>query len=106
MPQNDFDRFLSPEVDPADKWRLLEPHWPAVRNTGYAQVVRRAARVLYDIDDISGQTIPALSEAFNARIKPGYYKSLLCDTAGIESCQVTPSWSPGSPPSSCRISAS
>ena len=30
MPGEALDRFLTPGVDPIDKWKLIEPHWNAV----------------------------------------------------------------------------
>src|SRR5512141_2505483 len=40
MPWEDHQRFLSDSVDPAAKWAILEPWWPAVKNTGYGRAVR------------------------------------------------------------------
>ena len=35
MPENSLGRLLSRTTDPLEKWRLVAPWWPAVRNTGY-----------------------------------------------------------------------
>jgi len=39
MSNESFEKFFSPEIDPIDKWALLEPYWPAIKNTGYGPVV-------------------------------------------------------------------
>ncbi len=35
MPKKAYDRFFAKETDPVEKWRQIEPYWPAVKNTGY-----------------------------------------------------------------------
>jgi len=32
MPRTVKDKFFSPKVDPLDKWKLLEPYWPAIKH--------------------------------------------------------------------------
>jgi uncharacterized protein len=88
MPQEAYDRFFSPEIDPIAKWRLLEPYWPAVKNTGYGQAVRIAAQQLYDVEDISGETVKKVQAGYEKTRRPGFYKHVLCDLGRIESCQV------------------
>ncbi len=53
MPREAYDAFFSRKTPVADKWRLLEPYWPAVKNTGYGQAVRIAMQQLYNVDDLS-----------------------------------------------------
>jgi predicted TIM-barrel fold metal-dependent hydrolase len=88
MPPADMNRFLSPKVEPAAKWKLIAPYWPAVKNTGYAQAVRIACRELYGIDDLSAATVPRIQAGYEKTRRPGFYRRILCDQAGIESCQV------------------
>ena len=88
MPQSDLDRLISREVDPAAKWPLLAPHWPAAKNTGYARAVRIAMKELYDIEDLNEQTVARLQAGYEALRKPGFYQKILVEMAGIESCQV------------------
>lgn len=88
MPQEEFDRFQSKDVDPLEKWKILEPYWPSVRNTGYGQTVEIAMRALYDVDGLSKETVPRICEQYHKRIRPGFYREILQETAGIESCQV------------------
>jgi len=88
MPRQAYDRLFSPDVDPGDKWQLVEPYWPAVKNTGYAIAARLAARTLYDVDDISAATVARLQQGYDRLRQPGFYERVLKEHAGIESCQV------------------
>lgn len=88
MPGDAYDNFFSAKVDPSDKWRILEPYWPAVKNTGYGRAVRIAMQELYDVDDLSAATVKKVQAGYEATRKPGFYKRILCEHANIESCQV------------------
>lgn len=88
MPKADVDRFFSPRMDPAGKWRLLAPHWPAVKNTGYAQAVRISIRELYGVDKLSEANVGKVQSGYERMRRPGFYKHILQERAGIESCQV------------------
>ncbi|HEY5910810.1 MAG TPA: amidohydrolase family protein [Verrucomicrobiae bacterium] len=88
MPRKDLDAFLSPGLDPGAKWRLLAPHWPAVKNTGYAQAVRIAVHELYGVEDLSGATVEKVQSGYEQTRRPGFYGRILRDRAKIESCQV------------------
>jgi hypothetical protein len=85
---NGPDRLFTTELSPQDKWRQLEPYWPAVRNTGYGLALRESVKRLYDIDTISAETIPQIQERYEATRVPGFYQRILCDVSQIESCQV------------------
>jgi hypothetical protein len=88
MPRGELDRFLSAEVEPADKWRILEPYWPAARNTGYAQAVRIAIRELYGVEELNAATVGEVQAGYERLRRPGFYRQVLVDRARIESCQV------------------
>ncbi len=88
MPPKDHRRFLSPNVDPIEKWRLLAPWWPAVKNTGYGQAVAIAIRELYGVDELSDKSIPKVQQKYEELRKPGFYRKVLTEVARIHSCQV------------------
>jgi len=88
MPKEAYDRFFSPKIDPADKWRVLEPYWPAVKNTGYGQAVRIAVRQLYEVDDLSAGMVKKVQEGYERTRRAGFYRRILCEQGRIESCQV------------------
>ncbi len=88
MPKADVEQFLSPKVDPAAKWDLIAPYWPAVRNTGYAQAIRIAVSELYGVDDLSAATVAKVQAGYDKVRRPGFYQRILQGLGGIESCQV------------------
>jgi hypothetical protein len=88
MPQDEYDRFFSPDVAPVDKWKILKPYWPAVRNTGYGMAVEIAMQQLYDVPELSGETIAKVVSGYEKVCRKGFYKEILCEKSGIESCQV------------------
>ncbi|MHC4069241.1 MAG: amidohydrolase family protein [Planctomycetota bacterium] len=88
MPDEVKDKFLSTEVGPLDKWKLLEPYWPAIKNTGYGQAVRIAVKELYGVEEVSSKTVRQIQAGYEKVRRPGFYKRILCDLGKIESCQV------------------
>lgn len=88
MSGEEMDRFLSREVDPLDKWRILEPHWPAVKNTGYGQASRIAIRELYGVEVLSRETVAEVQRGYETLRRKGLYEVVLRDAGKIESCQV------------------
>jgi len=88
MTQAELDQFLSPKIEPPAKWRLLAPYWPAVKNTGYAQAVRIAIRELCGVEELSAATVEKVQAGYEQTRRPGFYRRILQDQAGIESCQV------------------
>ncbi len=88
MPNEEFQKFLSPDVDPIRKWDILEPYWPNVRYTGYGQAVEIAIQELYGVEGLSRENIPHVQAEYERLIRPGFYSEVLQNVAGIESCQV------------------
>jgi len=88
MTAKDVEKFLGKNADPLEKWKLLEPWWPAVKHTGYGQTAAITIKELYGIDELNNDTIPKLQTAFESLLKPGIYDYVLKEKAGIESCQV------------------
>ncbi len=88
MTQKDYDLFFSPGVSPMDKWKILKPWWPFIKQTGYAWAVRISMKELYDIDDLSEETVDKLQQGYENMVHPGFYTEILKTKANIESCQV------------------
>jgi hypothetical protein len=88
-------RFLAPETAADEKWRLVAPYWPSIRFTGYARAVQRGAHDLYEIEELSSQTHAALTEAMRKANRPGLYRRILHEQAGIDLCLVHPLDGPG-----------
>ncbi len=47
-----------------EKWKILEPYWNAARNTGYGRSLDIAAKGIYNIDGVYGDTIEELNKRF------------------------------------------
>ncbi len=88
MPKDVHGKFYSMGLSPVQKWRLLEPHWPAVKNTGYGRAARISLQQLYGVDDLSAATVDKVQSGYEKMRRPGFYRRILCDVAKIESCQV------------------
>jgi predicted TIM-barrel fold metal-dependent hydrolase len=88
MTPDEMGRLCGPDVPLADKWAALEPHWHAVRRTGYGQAVRIAAKRLYGVEDVSASTFEAMAEGYRDLVAPGFYERVLREVAGVDSCQV------------------
>jgi len=82
------DRFFSPRMDPVDKWGLIAPYWPYVKNTGYGQAVTITIRELYGVEELSSATVRKVQDGYEKIRKPGFYRHILNGLAKIESCQV------------------
>jgi hypothetical protein len=88
MPRAEHDRFFSSDVAPLDKWRILAPYWPAVRNTGYGMAVEIAMQQLYGVRELAKDTIGKVVSGYEKVRREGFYKEVLSERSGIESCQV------------------
>ena len=88
MPIDSYNRFFAKGPSPHEKWDLLAPFWPAVKNTGYGRAVRIAVRYLYGVDNLSADTVEKVQAGYESTRKPGFYQHILRDLGKIESCQV------------------
>jgi predicted TIM-barrel fold metal-dependent hydrolase len=88
MPVEEYRQFFSPNVDPADKWRLVEPYWRRSRHTGYLQAVEESLWALFGIERLDSTAFGHVTEAMRGMVAPGFYRRILHDAAGVEVCQV------------------
>lgn len=88
MPGDVLGKFYAKGPSPAEKWKMLEPYWPSVKNTGYGQAARISMRQLYGVDDLSAATVEQIQAGYEQLRQPGFYQRILCDMGKIESCQV------------------
>jgi len=88
MPRKEYNKFFSRNVSPSDKWKILAPYWPAVRNTGYGIAVETAMQQLYNVTELSKDTVKKVAAGYEKVRRKGFYKEILCQRSGIESCQV------------------
>ncbi len=88
MPEETYDAFFSVNTAPEEKWKLLAPYWPRVRETGYGQAVRIALERLYEVRELSAETVGKVQAGYERIVRPGFYRKVLQELGNIESCQV------------------
>ncbi len=88
MSKADYTRFFEYGPSPLEKWKILEPWWIYIRNTGYGKAVEITFRELYGIQELSAETINDVQRGYEKMVIPGFYKHILKDKANILSCQV------------------
>ncbi len=81
-------RLFSYDVEPCEKWKMIEPYYRSAYHTGYLQSVRESVRALYGEDDLTARNVDAISERIRARIKPGFYGPILREAANLEHAQI------------------
>jgi predicted TIM-barrel fold metal-dependent hydrolase len=74
---------LREDMSLEERWQAIEPYWAAIRNTAYAHWTLIAARDLFGVEDLNRDTYMQLSEAIAASRKPGWYRRVLREKAGI-----------------------
>ena len=80
--------LFSKEVDPIDKWNILQGYWPYLKNTASGLVFRNTIRVLYGIDEISAETVKEIQDRYEQTRKTGFYRHIIQDLANIRHCHV------------------
>jgi uncharacterized protein len=76
--------FADTAASLADKWNLIAPYWENTRNTTYNRVLVRAFRDLYGIEQVNESTFEELSAKIQQANRPGWYREVLHDRAGID----------------------
>lgn len=82
------DRLFSKQLDPTDKWVILKDYWQYLKNTASGLVFRNTIKKLYNIDEISDETIVNLQSRYEQTRKKGFYKHIINDLANIKYCHV------------------
>ncbi len=83
LPEEALLKVQDPAVPLDERWRLIEPHWAAVRYTGYGRALLLAARDLFGIEDINRDTYRELSAKLAASNHEGWYDYVLKQRANI-----------------------
>ncbi len=84
MPSQDLEKLRDPSVPMQERWELVSPWWPFARTTGFGQSVRLAARDIYGVSEINDSTWAELNKRIMASHKPGHYRRVLHEMAGID----------------------
>ena len=88
MPVADWQRCTRADAPLDEKWKLLEPHYRAARNTAYIRAVDIAIRDLYGIETLGGDSVGTLTQRMRERNQPGVLSWILRERSGIEVAQI------------------
>lgn len=91
MPQTAIDRFFSQWLSPEEKWCLLAPYWPRISHTGYGKAVLLCVQQLFGENDIGAHNVTNISAKMRSAAQKGFYRQVLQEKGGIESCHVNSS---------------
>lgn len=84
MPIPVLEEVRNPQLPLEQRWRQFAPYWQAARNTAYCRALLIAARDLHGVEDINADTWRELSDKIAASRRPGWYRHVLREKAGIE----------------------
>ena len=84
MPNSVWDDIRGTETPLDKKWKLLEPYWEESRHTGYGWAVDITVRNYYGLDGLSSRTYAELDKRMRAERRPGIYRRMLQEAAGID----------------------
>ena len=76
--------FSEPEASLEEKWELMAPYWENTRHTTYSQTLIRAFGDLYGVQDVNESTYKELSRKIQQANRPGFYREVLHERAGID----------------------
>ncbi|MBI9035418.1 MAG: amidohydrolase family protein [Bacteroidales bacterium] len=93
MSQKVIKLISSPETNPIEKWKIIQPYWDRIKYTGHGQVIQHTIKELYNISELTAEYIPELQEKYISYRKKGFYKETL-KRVNIRCCIVNP---PGRP---------
>ncbi|MBI5091806.1 MAG: amidohydrolase family protein [Candidatus Hydrogenedentes bacterium] len=86
MPRESLEAMRKPDsgLSLEERWAILEPYWPFARTTGYGRAMLEYIADLYGVVDINRDTYLDLCQRIKAAHKPGWYRHVLKEKAGID----------------------
>lgn len=90
MPAAEMTRVQNdPNLSPRERFALIAPWYRKAWNTGYCEAVRIAIQDLYGVEDLTENSVEALTEAMRRAIRPGFTRQVF-DRAGIDLAMNNP----------------
>ncbi|MCE5239424.1 amidohydrolase [bacterium] len=86
MSRADYDRTQDHAVALRERWELVKPFWERIRFTGYARPILHALQRFYEADDLTDDTVEAVSERMAANNTPGLYERVMREACRIRLC--------------------
>ncbi len=82
-PEATAAEIVDPQGDIAERWALLDPYWPKIRNGSYARMFMRTLRDLYDCEELSAESLAQVTAKMRAQNQPGWYREVLKERCNI-----------------------
>jgi uncharacterized protein len=86
LPAEARARFISPDVDPAEKWPLVATYHVRASNTAYLRAARISVERLFGLS-LGPESVVEITARMQELRRPGFYAEVL-QLAGVASCQV------------------
>ena len=84
MSEQDYLRFTSPGLSPAEKWELFSPYYPRIASGSYCRAAHLAMERFYGVSHLAGpDDAEALSQQVQAANQPGLYRRVLKEACRI-----------------------
>ena len=82
-PDDVLARIVDPAGDLAERWRLLAPYWPKVRNGAYARMHMRTLRDIFGCEELNEDSVIKATAVMRELNQPGWYREILKDRCNI-----------------------
>jgi len=79
-----FAELLTDKYSVKQKWDIVKPYWEASKNTAYGRTVLLAMEKLFDIRELSDETVKPLSEKIRTSYDGDWYNEVLKNKANIK----------------------
>lgn len=89
MTENEGNELYSEASSHSRKWEIFSKYFPLAKNSAYIKSVLISIKDIYGIDHISSDSMVELSDNILRSVKPGFYRKILKEKAGIDYCMVT-----------------
>lgn len=84
MSDDDMEKIRKKDIPIEKRWKILEPYWLKIQNTGYARSINISAKGLFGEDGLTRKTYKSLAEKFVSANKHGWYSKVLKEKCVID----------------------
>jgi len=82
-PPQTVDQIVSPQAPLPQRWQLLKPYWPKIRNTSHARMFTHSMHELFNCTELNEAAIITASQQMQARNRSGWYREVLNERCNI-----------------------
>ncbi|MBI5834995.1 MAG: amidohydrolase family protein [Armatimonadetes bacterium] len=87
-PQSATAALFDASRDVADRFRAIEPWWQHIQHTGYGEAVRIAARLFYDLEELTPSGLAAANNRAATYRQPGQRDRIFREIARLDHVQI------------------